>query len=188
MGALQSLQRCLARPLAERLGGSFVLEELSGGESLPTDKSWSGCIQYDPVGMRMSAVLSVMFEAGRRSHSFMPQRGAPTPQYFAYGGGYAVDEASGTVSHHIDVSIAPPGFPVPSGLHEARGFSLTHGDEVLLLSLAPGTLMRWRRVRPGSELPNHIEDDERAARAVSPPRVPASQPKNMGYVVARLGH
>ena len=92
MGALQSLQRCLARPLAERLGGSFVLEELSGGESLPTDKSWSGCIHYDPVGRRMSAVLSVMFEAGRRSHSFMPQRGAPTPQYFAYSGGYSVDE------------------------------------------------------------------------------------------------
>ena len=145
----------MAEGLRDRLVGAWELQEYTataedGTITFPMGEDATGLIIYTPDGY-MSAQLMVQgrpaYASGDMEGGTAEERRAATRGYIAYSGPFSVDEASGTVKHHVSVCLLPNWI----GDTQVR-FARLEGD-ILTLSAAPmsfgGTLriprLVWKR-------------------------------------------
>lgn len=120
------------------------------GEAMP---GYVGQIMYTADG-RMSAQLMGP-DRPTLPPSALGDRSAMTPEmkqraydsFVSYYGTYTVDEAAGTVTHHVRGAVSPP----MVNSDQVRRFTLK--DDVLTLSPPDRegvqSFLRWQRVKPG---------------------------------------
>lgn len=109
----------------------------------------SGRITYDAAG-QMAAQL---MQSGRKPLSMPPiatERAAAYGSFLSYFGGYTVDPAKGTVTHHVEGSTNPNWVSTPT--HLVRSYAFSPDGNRLMLSVknaegrVTGTLT-WERIR-----------------------------------------
>ena len=136
--------------IAKRLVGSWELvtyEIIAADGSRRPGAYDRGQISYDASG-RMSAHLMNSANKADTTPQTDESRAAAYRRYLGYYGPFVVDEAAGTVTHHVDGSSNPSWV----GSKQLRYYALSADNAQLTLSLRDGArttqALVWKRARP----------------------------------------
>lgn len=156
MGASAVAQK-QAKKLEQRLIGTWILVSLEniredGSRFSPVGSNPKGILIYDATGHMSVQIMGserVKFAAGSFLEGTEEENKAAVHGVISYFGRYSVDEASHTVTHHIERSV----FPNWDGTEPKRMFKLI-GDELTLTTPPvnfPGGSsvghLTWRRAK-----------------------------------------
>jgi Lipocalin-like domain len=123
------------RDAASRLVGTWSLvsfkNTVDGATVYPMGEDAAGRIVYGASG-KMAVVL---MRLGREASG--------DPGFFAYSGGYRVNEEDETVAHHIEACIAPDWL----GTDRVRKFEFLDDDRIALRPVEGASELIWQRER-----------------------------------------
>jgi hypothetical protein len=91
----------------------LVSYQAQGGDgkiSYPLGKQLSGLLSYTEQGFMSVQVMKLdrpKYSSKDLQLSLMEEMAAAANGYIAYAGRFSVDEAAGTVTHHIELSLSP---------------------------------------------------------------------------------
>jgi len=142
----------MAKINRDALIGTWRLVEYSipdksgaGDKYYPLGSDATGFLMYTPDGFvsaQMMAAGRPIYKSGRLHSGTAEEMAAAAKGYLAYAGHFEVDEESGTLIHHMEVSMNP------TWLGQAQERFLRLEDDTITIT-APGNnaVLIWRRAQ-----------------------------------------